>query len=200
MSPPPSITNLPALKLIINHASTVLHNPTNPQGSEKDILANSIKQFLSPQMTHPRELEQREEIGHTVNSSYKLAAWNKLNNLLDLHFPGSISHGEEDECELSELTNAVKSQLKDQHLQTLPSLISKVPMHTQYESMPCCLFVHLLLIHILDSTASFVVKKLKVCGSVRAFREWQVNMLQHAGFSLPVHSRVESSWEVLKSC
>ncbi len=131
MSPPPSTVNLHALKLIINQAASVLHNTSDPGLSERKILVGSIKQYFSPQLTHPGETEQREEIGEPISTTYELATWNKLNQLLDLHFPECCMSlgddgGMDSRHELVELTDAVQAQLKEQHLQTLPSLVNKV--------------------------------------------------------------------------
>ncbi len=134
MSPPHSTVNLHAVKLIINQAASVLHNTSDPGLSERKILVGSIMQYFSPQLTHPGETEQREEIGEPISTTYELATWNKLNQLLDLHFPECMAlcgdGGMDSKCELVELTDAVQVQLKEQHLQTLPTLVNKVRMCT----------------------------------------------------------------------
>ncbi len=77
-------------------------------------------------------MEQREEIEEPINCSYELASWNKLSQLLDVYFDDDteIMDGESD---LTELTDAVHTQLKEQHLQSNPSLVNKV-----YTNVPIC--------------------------------------------------------------
>ena len=129
-SPPPSAFNLHAMKLIIDSAASVLHSQASSSEthlSEREILVHSIRQFLLPQVTHPREVQQREETGEAVSETCDLAAWTKMVQLLELHFPQVAALGEDKVTDRkSELTDAIQAQLKEQHLQTLPSLISKV--------------------------------------------------------------------------
>ncbi len=111
------------MRLIINQAASLLHTDSNL--SETEVLTSTIKQHFSPQLTHPREMEQREEIEEPVNTSYELASWNKLNQLLAMYFDDN-NEVVDTESALTELTDAVKTQLKEQRLQSLPSLINKV--------------------------------------------------------------------------
>lgn len=67
-------------------------------------------------------MEQREEIEEPVSTSYEMASWNKLNQLLDMYFNDDAQVTDT----LTELTDAVQIQLTEQHLQSLPSLINKV--------------------------------------------------------------------------
>ena len=118
------------MKLIIDYAASIFHNQacsSETPLSETEILVHSIRRFLLPQTTHPQEVQQREETGEAVSETCDLGAWTKMNQLLELHFPTVAALGEGGVTESkSELTDAVQAQLKEQHLQTLPSLISKV--------------------------------------------------------------------------
>jgi len=109
--------NIRSLKLVVQGATGL---------PEAQAICSSIRDLLYPRISHPSELDQREEAGEIVCSSQDLAAWNKLNQLLSLHFPEAASHEKDG---LGELGKAIEAQLREQHLQTLPPLVNKVSHH-----------------------------------------------------------------------
>lgn len=111
--------------------------------AESDAIAQAILQHFHSQLTtpHEEEGEETEEIEGQVSVNMDAMNWNKLNEIVSMCFPGSpvtvgsrnggggdagSEAGADDGGVKTELVEAIKTQLKEHHLQDLPMFQEKV--------------------------------------------------------------------------
>ena len=109
--------------------------------AESDAIAQAILQYFHSQLTtpHEEEGEETEEIEGQVSVNMDAMNWNKLNEIVSMCFPGSPvtvssrngaggtgSEAGDDGGVKTELAEAIKTQLKEHHLQDLPMFQEKV--------------------------------------------------------------------------
>ena len=126
-----------SLKRIISHAASLLENDTGHSEQaplqENEAIVQSIIHVLGSQLSHPKanddeeeeeeEEEENEEQQDIKGNTYlDLAGWTKLMNLLDLNFSSDVLHSSFP----ADLSSAIKTQLKERHLQYLPEIVEKV--------------------------------------------------------------------------
>ena len=127
-----SICNVTTLRRIISHSFDILTSKTKSGSmdvhlSESDAIAEALIDHFSSELMC-EESEQLEEFEGRVNIDTDLTNWKKLNELIRIYFPGfSCTTDEEKRSSVKpELAEAIKTQLKEHHLQNLPSFEQKV--------------------------------------------------------------------------
>ena len=103
--------------------------------AECNALAQATLRHFHNQLMCQDEGERGEEMdeveGH-VSVNMDLMNWNKLNEIIGVYFPGSAMNTDGDGSDDSvadvktELAEAIKTQLKEHHLQDLPMFQEKV--------------------------------------------------------------------------
>jgi len=123
------------LKRIIGHAASLLENvitdSEEPPLQESEALVQAIIDIVGSQLARPTsgddeedddDLDEDEQQYIQGNTYLDVVGWDKLMNALEAHFPSAHLHTTFPE----ELLSAIKTQLKDRHLQCLPGLLEKV--------------------------------------------------------------------------
>lgn len=141
------ISNIVTLKQIIGRSfdlltSKKLTDSVDIPQAECDALAQATLHHFHNQFVCPNEGERGEEMdeveGH-VSINMDPMNWNKLNEIIGVHFPGSamITDGDGSDDSVAgvktELAEAIKTQLKEHHLQDLPMFQEKVYNHGSQE-------------------------------------------------------------------
>jgi hypothetical protein len=122
------------LKQIIGRSFDLLTSkrPTDsvdiPQAECDSVAEAALQHFRSQLVSHDEQGgggEEMEEVEGHVSVNFDPTNWNKLNEIISAYFPGSpvIMSGDEVKAELAE---AIKTQLKEHHLQDLPMFQEKV--------------------------------------------------------------------------
>ena len=120
------------LKRIISRSFDILASKTKLDSmdihqSESSVIAEALMEHFSSEMMC-EESEQLEEFEGRVNINMDLTNWKKLNELICIYFSGfsCTTDGEKRSGVKTELAEAIKTQLKEHHLQNLPSFEQKV--------------------------------------------------------------------------
>lgn len=129
-----SISNVTTLKRIINRSFDILTSKTKSDSmdmnsSESDAIAESLIDHFSSELMC-EESDHLEGFEGHVNVDMDLTNWKKLNELIRVYFPGfsCTTDGEKRSSVKTELAEAIKTQLKEHHLQNLHSFEQKVYM------------------------------------------------------------------------
>lgn len=132
-----SISNIATLKQIVSTSFAILTSKRQmdsidvPQ-AESDAVAKAIINHFQCQMMC-EEPEQMDEFESHVNVNLDPTSWKKLTELLNVYFPSfSIAKNVEGGVTdvKTELVEAIKTQLKELHLQDLPLFEEKVKINT----------------------------------------------------------------------
>ena len=132
------ISNVVTLKQIISRSFDVLTSKRQtdsmdiPQ-AECDAVAQAAVQHFESQLMC-EETEQMEEFQGHVSVNMDPTNWIKLNEIVNIYFPSStITSGDGHTDGIAgiktELVEAIKTQLKEHHLQDLPMCEEKVLIH-----------------------------------------------------------------------
>ena len=120
------------LKRIISHAATCLMDGKSASSKahpdEREAIVNSILHFFRPQLTAIAVSNEEEEEDEVIKdrSYVDLVGWTKLRELLEGYFPSCDPAPASNSSFPVELENAIKTKLKERHLQCLPRLMEKV--------------------------------------------------------------------------
>ena len=127
-----SINNTTTLKGIISRSFDILTSKTKSDSmdihlSERDAIAEALIDHFSSELMC-EESEQLEEFEGRVNVDVDFTNWKKLTELIRVYFPGfsCTADMEKRSSVRTELAEAIKTQLKERHLQNLPSFEQKV--------------------------------------------------------------------------
>ena len=107
------------------------------------MIVTSVLHFFAPQLSvgsshSEEEEEEEEELCGGTRPHVNPIGWNKLRELLENFFPScDLGCGPYMEDLPTELVEAIRTQLKERHLQCLPSLMEKVSA----SSLHCCYLI-----------------------------------------------------------
>ena len=123
------------LKKIISHSFNILTSKSRPDSvdipqSECEAVSQALVQHFQCQIMC-REAEDGEEFEGRVNVDLNPTNWKKFNEIMAACFPGCSSDVERERMAevKNELKEAIKTQLKEHHLQDLPLFEEKVYMY-----------------------------------------------------------------------
>ncbi len=128
-----------ALRHIIDYAAhlvldtdSTFNNPRVGFNIESRCLVTSVLYYFAPQLVtrsknddDDNDDDDEELYGDSTNAAYSIS-WNKLRELLDSYFPSCDADYSRPEDTHDQLLDAIHAQLRERHLQPLPSLIEKV--------------------------------------------------------------------------
>ena len=124
-----SSINITTLKQIISHSFDILTSKkmagsVDVSQTEFYAIYEAIVHHFECQMMC-EEPEQMDEFEGQVNINMDPTSWKKLKEILNVYFPVTA----QDDCTadiITELTEAIKTQLKEHHLQDIPLFNEKV--------------------------------------------------------------------------